>query len=310
MSAAVQTPTEKGDVAKSGTRLPGLLLGLVRAVRPRQWVKNLLVAAVPLAAGEIGDRHVIYHTALAFAAFTITASGVYLINDVRDMAEDRNHPTKQNRPIASGVVPPAVALVTGIVALTAGVVLGLVTLSPTFAAVVGGYAAISLAYCFWLKHEPVIDLGVIASGFLLRAMAGGVATELPMSVWFLMVASFGSLFIAAGKRYSEIHMAGPGNASTRRSLARYSASYLRFVWGLAASVTITTYGLWAFEMYDRTRLAWAPLSLAPFVLGLLRYAMDVDSGSAGAPEEIAFSDRALQGLGALWLVTVLVGVSS
>jgi decaprenyl-phosphate phosphoribosyltransferase len=291
------------------TRRAGLVRGLVRAMRPRQWVKNLLVLAVPVAAGEILHREVAAATAIAFAAFVMASAGIYLINDVRDVEEDRQHPTKRFRPIAAGVVPPRVAAVAGGCLIAAGVVTGLLALSPQFALVIACYAALSLAYCLWLRDQPVVDLGLIAAGFLLRAMAGGVATDLPMSVWFLLVASFGSLFIAAGKRFSEIRTVAAGRL-TRRSLASYSESYLRFVWGFAASVTITTYGLWAFEMQEAHDEIWAPLSLAPFVLGVLRYAMDIDLGSAGTPEDIALSDRVLQGLGVIWLLFVVLEVAN
>lgn len=268
----------------------------------------MLVAAVPVAAGEILHPGVSGATAVAFVAFTMTSAGIYLINDVRDVEEDRHHPTKRLRPVAAGVVPPRLAAAVGGCLVAAGAVTGLLALSPQFALVVGCYAALSLAYCFWLRDQAVVDLGLIAAGFLLRAMAGGVAADLPMSVWFLLVASFGSLFIAAGKRFSEIRTLTPGQPA-RRTLAAYSESYLRFVWGFAASVTITTYGLWAFEMQEAHDQIWAPLSLAPFVLGVLRYAMDIDLGTAGTPEDIAFSDRVLQGLGAVWLLLVVLEVA-
>jgi decaprenyl-phosphate phosphoribosyltransferase len=309
MSRGMASTIEHAVATEPQTRRRGLVRGLVRAMRPRQWVKNVLVVAVPLAAGEILHADVAAATAIAFVAFTMTSAGIYLINDVRDVEEDRHHPTKRFRPIAVGLVPERVAAVVGGCLVAAGVVTGLLALSAQFAVVIGCYAALSLAYCLWLRDQPVVDLGLIAAGFLLRAMAGGVASDLSMSVWFLLVASFGSLFIAAGKRFSEIRSVTPGQP-TRRTLASYSESYLRFVWGFAASVTVTTYGLWAFEMQETNDEIWAPLSLAPFVLGLLRYAMDIDLGAAGTPEDIAFSDRVLQGLGAIWLLFVVLEVAS
>jgi decaprenyl-phosphate phosphoribosyltransferase len=303
--------TVRGELASPGgsqTARREVVLGAVRAARPRQWVKNLLVAAVPLAAGDLLRPSVAIATAVAFVCFTMTSAGIYLINDVCDVEEDRRHPTKRFRPIAAGVVPVRVAAVLGGCLVVAGVVVGLLALSPQFALVIGSYGGLSLAYSLWLRDQAVVDLGLIAAGFLLRAMAGGVASDLPMSVWFLLVASFGSLFIAAGKRHSELRTAGAGEA-TRRSLANYSESYLRFVWGFAASVTITAYGLWAFQMQQLNGKIWAPLSLAPFVLGVLRYAMDIDQGAAGAPEDIAFSDRVLQGMGVIWLLLVVFEVT-
>jgi decaprenyl-phosphate phosphoribosyltransferase len=300
--------TELESLRAPRTARGGLVLGVVRAARPRQWVKNLLVVAVPLAAGALLRPSVAIATAVAFACFTLTSAGIYLINDVCDVDEDRHHPTKRLRPIAAGVVPVRLAAGLGGCLVAAGVLTGLLALSAPFAAVVGSYAALSLSYSLWLRDQAVVDLGLIAAGFLLRAMAGGVASDLPMSVWFLLVASFGSLFIAAGKRHSELRMAGAGTRQ-RRSLASYSESYLRFVWGFAASVTITAYGLWAFEMQEVSGHIWAPLSLAPFVLGVLRYALDIDQGNAGTPEDIAYSDHVLQGIGVIWLLLVVLQVA-
>jgi decaprenyl-phosphate phosphoribosyltransferase len=281
--------------------------GLVRSARPRQWVKNVLVIAAPLAAGQVADRRVLLGTLVALVCFSLVASSIYLINDVRDVAEDRRHPTKRFRPIAAGIVPPRLAVVLAVVLLAAG--LGLSLLATVYlTATLGVYAATSLAYSIWLKHEPVIDIAVVASGFLLRAIAGGVASGLPLSQWFLLVASFGSLFMVAGKRYSELSALGPG-AETRRSLEGYSTSYLRFVWTLSASVTVAAYSLWAFEMASHSEgVAWEAISIAPFVLSLLRYAVDVDRGSAGEPEDIVLRDRGLQLLGLAWLLLFVLGV--
>ena len=164
-----------------------------------------------------------------------------------------------------------------------------------------------VAYSIWLKHEPVIDLMLVASGFLMRAVAGGLAASLEISDWFLLVAGFGSLFMVAGKRYSELHTLG-SEAGTRRSLVRYTASYLRFVWSTAAAVTIAGYSLWAFESRVDTTFPWHALSIIPFVGALLRYAVDIDAGSAAEPEDIVWGDRVLQGIGVLWLVVLTLGV--
>ena len=286
---------------------PSRVPALLRAVRPRQWVKNVLVLAAPLAAGVIDNRDVLAHTAVAFAAFCLVASAVYLVNDVRDVAEDRRHPTKRLRPVAAGELHPRSALGVAAVLLIVGLGTGFannVELGSTLLV----YVTVQVGYTLGLKHQPVLDLAAVASGFLLRAIAGAVASGLYLSPWFLLVASFGSLFMVAGKRYSEIHTLGAA-AGTRRSLGYYSESYLRFVWVLAASITIVSYSLWSFEQVSRTDgVPWAEISLAPFVLGLLRYAVDIDRGTAGTPEDIVFRDRALQAIGLAWAVTVCLAV--
>lgn len=287
------------------SRLP---LALLRATRPRQWMKNLLVLAAPLAAGVIDEPEVFARLALAFVAFTAAASAVYLLNDTIDAEADRLHPTKRNRPIAAGLVPPVVALATSaVLAVVAMTVSWLV--ADRLALTIGVYLVLQVAYALWLKDQPVLDLAVVASGFLLRAIAGGVAADVPLSQWFLLVASFGSLFMVAGKRYSEMHAIG-GRAGTRRSLQAYSESYLRFVWSLAAGVTVTAYSLWAFEIGQDAPFDWEAVSIAPFVLGLLRYAVDIDRGLAGEPEDAVLRDPVLLVLAAVWVGTFAIGVYS
>ena len=281
---------------------------VVRALRPRQWVKNVLVLAAPLAAGRVLDLDVLGPTAIAFLLFCMSASAVYLVNDTIDVEEDRRHPKKRFRPIAAGLVPRPLAVGLAVVLCASALTLAVLFTRPALAAVLASYVVIQLAYCVFLKNEPVVDLAVVASGFLLRGVAGGVAAGLFLSQWFLLVAAFGSLFMVAGKRYSELVLVGDA-AATRKTLQEYSASYLRFVWGLSASVTVTTYSLWAFEMSrSQDGVPWALISIAPFVLALLRYAVDVDKGAAGAPEEIVLRDRVLLVMGAVWVALFSVGV--
>src|SRR5215207_1962784 len=293
------------EVAVRRSRVPAT----VRAVRPRQWVKNLLVLAAPLAAGRLLEPAVIKGTALAFVAFCLISAAVYLVNDVRDVAEDRQHPTKRFRPIAAGELKPAIALVLAAVLGACGLALGFVVSIPLGITMVV-YVALQLLYSAYLKHLPVVDLAMVASAFLLRAIAGGVATGIPLSQWFLLVAAFGSFFMVAGKRYSEMKALG-ADAGTRRSLTRYSESYLRFAWMMAAVMVLISYSLWAFENRDGQPplgVPWTAVSIAPFTLGLLQYALEVDSGNAGEPEDVVLHDHVLQGIGLVWLGVILVAV--
>ena len=309
------TPVEgtgRPGVVELPPRTPGLRgsrgWGVVRALRPRQWVKNVLVLAAPLAAGAILDPDVLRPTAVAFVLFCLASSGVYLVNDTIDVEEDRRHPRKRFRPIAAGLVPRPLAVALAVVLFTVALVSAVVLTRPALAWVLASYVVIQLAYCTFLKNQPVIDLAVVASGFLLRGIAGGVAAGLLLSQWFLLVAAFGSLFMVAGKRYSELVVVGDA-AATRKTLREYSASYLRFVWSLSAGVACTAYSLWAFDMAaSQDGAPWATISIAPFVIGVLRYAVDVDKGAAGAPEEIVLGDRVLILLGLLWAVFVGIGV--
>ncbi len=281
---------------------------LLRAMRPHQWTKNVLVAAVPLAAGQILDLPVLAKTVAAFAVFCLAASATYLINDTVDAEADRAHPTKRTRPIAAGELSPRTAIVAAAVLIIVAVGLAF-AVRPALASVLAAYVAVTLSYSMWLKHEPVLELALIALGFLLRAIAGGAATGIPISSWFLIVAGFGSLFMAAGKRSSELNKtaqavgAKQGSPSTRRVLEGYTSAYLRFVWGMAAAVTITAYCLWAFEVAEQSStLPWAGMSIVPFVLAIMRYAVDIDRDTAEAPDEVVLSDKVLMLLGGLWVV--------
>lgn len=275
-------------------------------MRPQQWTKNLLVVAAPLAAGDLGDPGVLGPTVLAFLAFCLASSATYLVNDCADVEADRMHPRKRYRPIAAGELSVRAALV--VAALLFLVAVGLAALTRwELVILLVSYVVLTLGYSLWLKHEPVLDLAAVAAGFLMRAVAGGLAAAIPISDWFLLVAGFGSLFIVAGKRYSELHTLG-SEAGTRRSLVRYTDTYLRFVWSIAAAVTIAAYCLWAFENATATGIPWHTLSILPFVVGLLRYAVDIDKGLAAEPEDIVWRDRVLQGIGLVWVVVLSLGV--
>lgn len=283
-----------------------MVLGVVKTARPRQWAKNVLVFVAPFTAAQITNGNVLIDALVAFVSFSLVASSVYLINDAVDVEADRAHPTKRNRPIAAGVVPVPAAYAAAVVFFGAGLAISFLA-SPQLAIVLGVYEAVQLGYCFGLKHQPVVDLAIVGSGFLMRAIAGGVAAGIALSQWFLLVTAFGSLFMVAGKRYAEIMLFERTGAKIRASLKKYSASYLRFVWATAAAILIMSYSLWAFTLREGAHGSiWPMISMVPFVIAVLRYAVDVDGGTAGEPEEIVLKDRVLQILGVLWVVTLAV----
>ena len=290
-----------------GRRSSSTVSGIVRTMRPRQWVKNVLVTAAPLASSRLLEPSVLLTTAIAFASFCLAASAVYLLNDALDVEADRAHPTKRHRPIAAGVVPVGAAYATSAVLAAASLGVALLA-SVDLVVLMALYLLVQVAYCVRLKHEPVLDIAIVASGFLLRAIAGGLASSIELSQWFLLVTAFGSLFMVSGKRYSEKRLAAAGEGATRASLLRYTETYLRFVWSLSAAVMITTYSLWAFEIAATEPSPFSTISIVPFVLAVLRYAELVDGGDAGAPEDIALGDRVLQVLGLSWAVLFAAGV--
>jgi decaprenyl-phosphate phosphoribosyltransferase len=175
--------------------------------------------------------------------------------------------------------------------------------------VIGGYFALQLTYSLWLKHEPVLDLAAVACGFVLRAIAGGVAVGVTISPWFLIVAGAGSLFMVTGKRSAELHQVSAGVVSYRRSLAGYTEPYLRYVRSVSSSVAILAYCLWAFEKSATVgEQSWFELSIVPFALGIFRYALLLTQGDGGAPEDLVLSDRVLIGLGVAWVICFGIAV--
>ncbi|MDQ1439330.1 MAG: decaprenyl-phosphate phosphoribosyltransferase [Acidimicrobiaceae bacterium] len=312
--------TQQSEIARppavgpdpASTRGPrSRLAGLARTARPKQWLKNVLVFAAPGAAGVLTHPKPLARVCLAFVAFCLAASGTYFLNDSLDYEADRAHPTKRNRPIAAGIVPLPLARATGAGLLALAILMSLAVPGATWhlALVVAVYVALTLSYSLWLKHQPVIDIAAVAAGFVVRTIAGGVAADVPISQWFLIVASFGSLFMVSGKRSAEYAEMGEERASTRVTLSYYTASFLRYVRGVTSSVAIAAYCLWAFEKADAaTTHIWFELSIVPFVLGILRYALLLETGHGGAPEEVVLTDRTLQVLGVLWAVLFAVGV--
>ena len=274
----------------------------VRAVRIRQWVKNLLVFAAPAGAGALGRPGVLERVSLAFVVFCLLASGAYLINDARDAAEDRRHPVKRHRPIASGAVSAGHASAAGAVAVALGVWLAL-SVSAGLCAVACGYALLNVAYTTRLRRIAIADIVAIAAMFVLRALAGGVAAHVAISRWFIVVVSFSALFVAAGKRYADY--LDPESRRSRRVLEQYTAEFLRLVICVACAGALGAYALWAFSSGVTI---WRELSNVAFTLALLRYGLLVTAGRGGAPETVIFSDRFMQLTGVVWVVMFSLGL--
>ncbi len=283
--------------------------GVVRLLRPRQWIKNVLVLAAPGGAGVLHEPEVLVESALAFIAFSLAASGTYCLNDAADVDADRAHPTKRFRPVADGSVSVSTARLLGVALLLASLAVAAATRDWRLPMVVVGYVTLTTTYTIWLKHIAVVDLAAVAAGFVLRAIAGAVATDVEVSDWFLIVASFGSLFMVAGKRSAEL--AEEGDVSShRRVLSTYSAAYLTYIRSVASGVTLLAYTLLAFEKAEVSAASfpWFELSIIPFGLAILRYALRLDQGAGGAPEDVVLRDRTLQVLGVCWAVLAAIGV--
>ncbi|HMS14102.1 MAG TPA: decaprenyl-phosphate phosphoribosyltransferase [Microthrixaceae bacterium] len=294
-----------------------LAAGMVKACRPKQWAKNVLVVVAPAAAMVYIDRTpdgiefrwwAVARTLVAFAAFSMVASATYLVNDSVDAESDRRHPTKRNRPIAAGVVSIPLAAAMAIVLALGGFGLAL-SRNWQFCVVVAIYAVQTTLYSFWLKNEPVLDLVALSSGFILRLVGGAYALQVEVSPWFFIISCFGSLFIAVGKRLAEKRELGENHGSIRKTLAIYTEPYLRLLQGIAATIVIMAYVMWAFEKarLDPSSAVWMEVSILPFLVAILRYGLLVELGKGSAPEDVLAADRQMQLMGALWVVLVGVG---
>lgn len=291
------------EVAHRASRWP-----LVRLIRPRQWIKNGLVLAAPAAAGVLDQGEYLGRALLVAASFCLAASGTYCLNDAADAEADRTHPTKRHRPVASGEVAVGQARILGVVLLLAGMGLGLATGSWEASAITALYVALTTAYTIWLKHVPVVDIAMITAFFVIRAVAGVVGTDIPLSDWYLIVASFGALFIVAGKRTTELRL--DDAVGHRAALAGYTPGFLQYVRSVASGVALLAYCLWAFEKahLSDSSVPWFQLSIVPFVLIILRYALILETEQRRGPEEIVLEDRLLQVLGLLWAAVFACGV--
>ncbi|MEJ7585080.1 MAG: decaprenyl-phosphate phosphoribosyltransferase [Acidimicrobiales bacterium] len=296
-------------IERRSLRARPLPLALLAAARPPQWVKNVLVFAAPGAAGVLDQTGFLLDAVAAFVCFCLAAAGTYFLNDASDVAEDRLHPTKRFRPIAAGEVPVGLARVVGVGCMTAGIGLG-AAVRWQLGVVVLAYVLLTSAYTTWLKHVTVVDVVAVAAGFVLRAIGGAAATDVPVSDWFFIVASFGSLFMVTGKRHAESLTLGAEAGSVRRTLEGYTTSYLAYLRSVTSGVVLVAYCLWAFERAELVdgSVPWYQISIVPFACAILRYAQLVDAGEGGAPEELVRRDPMLQVLGASWLATFALGV--
>lgn len=282
-------------------------------MRPRQWVKNGLIIVAPAAAGTLSHASVARHTVIAFVAFCLLSSGLYLANDLRDAVADREHPTKRFRAVAAGQLGTRTARTAAVVLVLAGFLMPIAIPHPqNLYIVLGLYVAITLAYIFWLKNVAVIELGAVASGYFLRAYAGAAASHIFVSSWFLVVVSFGALFLVVGKRDGELKKVGAG--TTRKVLAEYTSNFLDSALTLCATVVVTGYCLWAFDASatglsaNHDAVLPVRLSVVPVVFAMLFILRSIEAGNVAAPEDLVLHDHTVQLLVLLWAILMVFGV--
>lgn len=304
--AYTATPASISELPAAATAARGPISHLryvVRAMRPRQWTKNGLVfLALVFSVNqeyEVGDPGTwipkILEALVAFACFALVSSGEYLVNDINDVASDRLHPTKRRRPIAAGLLPVRAAWAWAIVLAVAGnagaFAMGAAIGDLRLGLVILAYTVMMLAYTYYLKHVVLLDLMVIAAGFVLRAMAGAIAIEVPISPWLYVVTALGALFLGINKRRAELELLEDGAGNHRKILDEYSPELLDQMASTVTAATLMAYGLYTFTAENLPANHSMMLTI-PFVLyGIFRYLYLVnEKKEGGSPEEVLLKD--------------------
>jgi len=282
-----------------------VLLALLKTLRPKQWSKNIFVFAALVFDHKLTDPDLLILTGAAFVVLCLLSSSVYVLNDLADIEKDRAHPKKRFRPIASGALPLPVAY-GALAVLAPGALAAAFGLGSSFGLVALVYFGSNVLYSFWLKHVVLIDVMVLASGFLLRAVGGAELIGSAISPWLYICVSLLALFIGFGKRRGELLIAQNGGA-TRKVLNDYSLAFIDQLINLVASSTIVAYSFYTFSAENLPRNHAMMLTI-PFVLyGLLRYLYLIHvKGEGGAPDELVFVDRPLQLAFGLWALAVVL----
>lgn len=286
----------------------GSIGSLVRALRPHQWLKNAVVFAALIFAKRFTDLDAVTDSLLTFALFCAVSSAVYLINDLLDIQADREHPVKSLRPIAAGLVRVPVALTSAFV-LAALALVGGWFLSPPVALVILIYLLMNLAYSTWLKRVVILDVMVLAAGFLLRAVAGGLALEVEISNWLILCATLLSLFLGFCKRRHELAILGERAGEHRFILREYSFPFLDQLISVVTASTLVAYCFYTLSPEVQAKLGTTRLPLTiPFVLyGIFRYLYLVyQKERGGSPARVFYTDRPLLIDVALWALTAVL----
>ena len=283
-----------------------MLRALLKSMRPRQWTKNIIVYAALVFDQQFFNLDAFLRTTAGFILFCLVSSAVYIFNDLADVESDRQHPVKKNRPIASGKLPLPVAWTAGIALVAVSLPLGYI-LSPAFFVVLLVYFLLIVAYSLWLKHFAILDVLVIAAGFVLRVHAGvTLITVERFSPWLYVLTTLFALYIGFGKRRSELALLTHGAGAHRKVLDGYTLPLLDQYITIVSGTTIVVYALYTFFAPNVPANHTMMLTI-PFVMyGIFRYLYLIQvTHAAGAPEEVLLSDRPLQATVVLWGLAVM-----
>jgi decaprenyl-phosphate phosphoribosyltransferase len=285
------------------------LAAAAETARPRQWPKNLLVFAAPLAGASTGRDDGLGYALAAALAFVAASAAVYYVNDVLDAGRDRQHPVKRLRAVASGRLPAAHALALAGLAATLALAVGLVIGEPALTVILAAYLVMSVLYGLVLKHLPVIELIFVATGFVFRALGGAAASGVPPSVWFLLVCSLGALMVAIAKRFCELTLLGRDQAARHRPVMRfYRPAWLRRAQWLVTAAMVMAYLLWAAGQDDLWIRGWHLVSALPLAAALIRFGWLTARADGRPVEDLIARDPVMITFELGWLVTFAAGL--
>ena len=274
----------------------------LQEMRVHHYIKNLLVFAPLLCSGQFLQPDKLLPSIYAFLSFCFISSAVYFINDIRDAEKDRNHPTKRNRPIAAGKISVRAAICFTIVLIVLAILFNCLCFRPFATVLLVLYFLLNLGYSFGLKNVPLLDVTILAAGFLIRAMYGSIVTDIDMSDWLYLVILSAAFYLGLGKRRNELKR--QGNDETREVIGKYSLSFLDSNMYICMALVFVFYALWTMdaktiEAYHGSRLIW---TVPVVMLIFMKYSMTVEGNSDGDPVEVLIHDKVLLGLCALYLV--------
>ena len=267
-------------------------------LRVKHYIKNFLIFLPLFFSGQIFDVNKLIRSVLGFVAFCMVSSAIYILNDYRDIDKDKNHPKKKHRPLASGDIKPSVALVIMVICLAIAIAISIYLRNIPAGISLLLYLVLNIAYSLGLKNVPIIDIAILASGFVIRVFYGGFITDVVVSKWLYLVIITGSLYMGLGKRKNELI----ASTDTREVLKHYNKNFLDKNMYVCLALTDVFYALWTFEL-PNDKITW---TIPLFIIILMRYSLDVEGDSDGDPVEVILHDKVLIALGLIYAVCIFV----
>lgn len=287
----------------------GKMKGILELMRPGQWMKNLFVLTPLFFSGQMGDTAHLLNATAAMAVFCMAASGIYCLNDVMDAEADRKHPEKRRRPVASGRIGKQTAICWGVVLEILAIGTAWRAIGQGMAVVLAAYTILNTAYCLWLKRIALVDVFIIAAGFLLRLMAGSVSTGIRLSHWIVLMTFLLALFLALAKRRDDVLIHERGGGQMRRNVERYNLPFIDTAIAITVAVTLVCYFMYTLstDVMERTGSSDLYLTGLFVLLGMLRYLqLTMVDARSGSPTRLVMKDRFMQLCIAGWMACFTV----